>query len=308
MYKRPRLTRADPDEHYGPQASQEPLTDAEYEKAEQELLNNIATLLHDREILEYSTRGQSSNDAWFCARRQLLTASNFGQVCKLRPTTSHEKRAHDIVFSSGKLDTAAVRWGKEKEAEARDLLEIIISQKVTECGLFVDKEIIGLGGSPDGLVGDDAIVEIKCPWSARLQTIQEAINAKNTAVTSIFVNGNLSLINPKHSYYHQIQGQLRVTDRQFCYFMIWTPKDAKVWKIPRVPDFFDEYQRPRLIRFYLNYMIPVIANGDRPLRKQPPVVDLNKSELEYDPKLLAPVHCEPIPNISFIDDELFGGD
>lgn len=60
--------------------------------------------------------------------------------------------------------------------------------------------------SPDGLVGDDLLVEVKCPYTVR-----------NTLVTGITVpyllkndEGKLCL-QPSHDYYYQIQGQMFIT-------------------------------------------------------------------------------------------------
>lgn len=48
--------------------------------------------------------------------------------------------------------------------------------KIEKCGLFLDKKHPYLGASPDGLVGEDVCVEVKCPYSARDMTVKEAIN------------------------------------------------------------------------------------------------------------------------------------
>lgn len=47
--------------------------------------------------------------------------------------------------------------------------------RIIPCGLFIDSEIPFLAATPDGLVGNDTIVEIKCPFSAYKMRIKEAI-------------------------------------------------------------------------------------------------------------------------------------
>ncbi|GFV27600.1 hypothetical protein TNCV_2522851 [Trichonephila clavipes] len=44
------------------------------------------------------------------------------------------------------------------------------STEVKICGLFVDKDKPFLCASPDGLVGDDGLIENKCPYSARFES------------------------------------------------------------------------------------------------------------------------------------------
>ncbi|GFY73759.1 yqaJ domain-containing protein [Trichonephila inaurata madagascariensis] len=57
-----------------------------------------------------------------------------------------------------------------REEVARKLYEREYSTEVKMCDLFVDKDKPFLCASPDGLVGDDGLIEIKCLYSARFET------------------------------------------------------------------------------------------------------------------------------------------
>lgn len=81
--------------------------------------------------------------------------------------------------------------------------------KVLPAGLFVDKQYHFLAGSPDGLVGDNEIVEIKCPHSSKYMTPHEGVVAKKIKFLSLNNNGDLQL-NKNYHYFYQVQGQLRV--------------------------------------------------------------------------------------------------
>ena len=91
---------------------------------------------------------------------------------------------------------------------------------VQEAGLHINSKWPYLGASPDGLLDDgESIVEVKCPYSSREQPI--------TTVTVPFLekgeDGELKL-KENHIYYAQIQGQLLVTERIFCKFIVYTLK------------------------------------------------------------------------------------
>ena len=45
-------------------------------------------------------------------------------------------------------------------------------------GLFVDLNLPYLAASPDGLIGDDSIIEIKCPISIKDLTLKDVYNEK----------------------------------------------------------------------------------------------------------------------------------
>nr|CAD7464771.1 unnamed protein product [Timema tahoe] len=59
--------------------------------------------------------------------------------------------------------TKAMQYGIDNEPFAKAMLQLHMNIDVTNCGLFVDQDQPFLAVSPDGLVGDDEIVEIKCP-------------------------------------------------------------------------------------------------------------------------------------------------
>ena len=62
--------------------------------------------------------------------------------------------------------SAAMAWGAEKEAEAAEFYEFEHDVEVTRVG-FLDHPTIAMSGaSPDGLVGDAGLVEVKCPITA----------------------------------------------------------------------------------------------------------------------------------------------
>jgi hypothetical protein len=59
--------------------------------------------------------------------------------------------------------SSAMAWGVEKEAEARALYEFERDLQAVKVG-FVDHPVIAMSGaSPDGLVGDVGLIEVKCP-------------------------------------------------------------------------------------------------------------------------------------------------
>lgn len=60
----------------------------------------------------------------------------------------------------------AMRWGVEKENEARELYEFTTGRFVDQVGFVPHPSMDMAGASPDGLVGEDGLLEIKCPNTA----------------------------------------------------------------------------------------------------------------------------------------------
>lgn len=99
----------------------------------------------------------------------------------------------------------AMQWGIEKEPDARAAYEWETDATVTEVGLVRHPSISMTHASPDGLVGDDGLIEIKCP---------------NTATHIETLRGH-SLAG---KYNTQIQWQLACTGRQWCDFVSFDPR------------------------------------------------------------------------------------
>ena len=102
----------------------------------------------------------------------------------------------------------AMRWGTEKEPEAREFYSFVHGHDVQQVGLVLHPSIDHAVASPDGLIGDDGLVEIKCPNTAtHIETL---------------MGGNYD---PR--YLKQMQWQMACTGRQW---VDWVSYD------PRMPD------------------------------------------------------------------------
>jgi len=84
------------------------------------------------------------------------------------------------------------------------------------------------GASPDGIVDEESVLEANCPYMERNMTIEEAVNTS----PNFCENGQYAL-KRDHIYWHQVQGEIYFTRNNFCYFVVWTTKDAVVLKIAK---------------------------------------------------------------------------
>lgn len=200
------------------------------------------------------TVGQRSNPAWHQARKGRLTASNFGAVLKAkRATPSLIKRL------LGEYDISKVRavaWGVDNESLAIQSFRQLTGIQPVETGLWLDEGGI-LGASPDGLIGDDGVLEVKCPYTFRNEIIAEA--AQNSSFCLGRSDGQLFL-KQDHVYWHQVQGQMFLTNRIVCHFVVWTTKETAVLKIQR-----DENWKANIdimSDFYYYHIFPKIIEGE----------------------------------------------
>lgn len=71
-----------------------------------------------------------------------------------------------------------------------------------------------------------------------------------------------------HIYYYQVQGQLHITQREYCIFAMWTLLGLKLEKILRDDSFWKEKMENKLIKFYEHCILSEIVDPRRERKMQ----------------------------------------
>ena len=112
---------------------------------------------------------------WFAARLGKVTASRVADVMARTKSGYSASRTHYMAelvcerltgIPSEHFESAAMKWGTDTEPLARRAYEARTGELVEEVGFIEHQRIKGFGASPDGLVGTDGGLEIKCPNTA----------------------------------------------------------------------------------------------------------------------------------------------
>jgi len=245
--------------YYGAQSQKPDVPSDVFEVLKQNHLEQLLENGRNWKAIECDTRDQSNCELWHSLRKIMLTASNFGVVCRMRPTTSCASIVKNILFPPS-IDTAAMKYGRDMEEMAKQDLAAKLNKIIKPCGLFIDCDNPYLGASPDGLLDEDGVVEIKCPLSAENVTVEEAIETL-PQLKNIFDKKNGNKMNQNHRFFYQVQGQLNITQREYCMFVVWTPKSMKMVHVSRNEVFWKTKMLPFLKRFYDECMLPEILDS-----------------------------------------------
>lgn len=154
---------------------------------------------------------EQRSEEWFKARLGKVTASRVADVlAKIKTGESASRRNYKIQLVSERLTgekqetyiNQAMQDGIDREFYAR---ERYVQQfgEVEEVG-FIQHPTLEAGASPDGLVSEDGIIEIKCPLGT---THTETLMTQEVP----------------SKYIPQIQWQLRCTGRKWCDFISYNP-------------------------------------------------------------------------------------
>lgn len=151
---------------------------------------------------------------WFAQRIGRATGSRIKDVIaktKSGYSASRANYAAQLVAErlTGKVEesfsNAAMKWGTDCEPLARAAYEVEMGVMVDEVGMLDHPTIAMTGASPDGLVGDDGMLEVKCPSTA-------------THIATM-LSGEAD-----SQYMPQMQWQMRCANRAWCDFVSFDPR------------------------------------------------------------------------------------
>lgn len=154
---------------------------------------------------------EQGSPEWFALRAGKVTASRVADVMAKTTTAAYQNYMTDLIaerLTGAKTESftnAAMQWGVDHEAQARVEYEVKTGSLVEQIA-FVDHPTIQMFGcSPDGYVGEDGLIEIKCP---------------NTSTHIDYIRQDKA----PAKYVNQMQCQMAVTGRKWCDFVSFDPR------------------------------------------------------------------------------------
>lgn len=168
-----------------------------------------------------SPQFEQGSESWFQIRCGRVTASRIADLMARTKTGWGASRANymaQIVVErlTGAVEpsyqNAAMQWGIEKEPEARAAYRFREDADVTETDFVLHPALFMAGASPDGLVGERGLVEIKCPSSAtHMDTLR---------------GGSIP-----DKYQLQMLWQMACTGRDWCDFVSYDPRFPEAMRL-----------------------------------------------------------------------------
>lgn len=157
---------------------------------------------------------QQQTDEWYSARIGRVTASRVADILAKTKSGPSASRANYLaqlicerltVAREEGFESSAMVWGRETEPQARAAYEFLTDRAVVETGFVMHPTLADFGASPDGLVGEDGLLEIKAPNTAtHIETLlSETVPGK---------------------YVTQMQAQMACTGRAWCDFVSFDPR------------------------------------------------------------------------------------
>ena len=160
---------------------------------------------------------EQRTDEWYAIRKGKMTASNAETIiANGKGLETYIYNLMEEYYSSAEKENyinADMQRGIDLEPEAKIEFQFYTGLDIKEVGCVELNEYIL--ASPDGLIGDDGLIEIKCP--------------NDSIYFKLLLNNNI-----KPEYIAQMQMQMYVTDRQYCYFVSYNPNFEKSLYIKKI--------------------------------------------------------------------------
>ena len=184
---------------------------------------------------------------WYAQRRGRITASNVGALLGMNPNRTKTEAIRAMILDWQELPSEfegniATNYGNANEGNARFAFECDHPQLTVVDAPFIPFED-WLGASPDALVEDDEILEIKCPFGLRNEE-----------------NPTFKTVGEQPHYHAQMQIQMFCAKRPKCNFLQWNPRTYHVTQVYLDMEWINEYL-PILHQIWKEY----VAIRDQPM-------------------------------------------
>lgn len=161
---------------------------------------------------------EQRSSEWFTVRKGKITSSEIWKIMgskkeglgEVAKSYLLERVSEKLGGFSQPVIGPALDWGTDLEDTARDIYAAATGLQVKPCSFYEVSEYYG--GTPDSLVGDDGVLEIKCPYTS-------VNHFKYGLITS-----DIEFKKTSPAYYYQCISHMAVTGRKWCDFISFDPR------------------------------------------------------------------------------------
>ncbi len=199
---------------------------------------------------------QAESRVWFAERKFRLCSSNFKRIAR-RKKTVDDKFLSSLYEPRSLKNIPSIEFGKRNEKVARQkFLQENPSMHLHSAGLIINPKYPFLGTSPDGILCTKnglKLLEIKCLFRHREGKIADI----KDKLFFLKMDAENIILDSKHEYYFQIQGQMLITNVHKCVLFVFSLVDSVCVEVEFNAQFCKTMLED-LHRFYFLHYLPFI--------------------------------------------------
>lgn len=240
--------------------------------------------------VEEVTRDQSGSASWHDLRIGRITASVANDVLHTDPVNMAQSLLTKICQRGKVVHSPSLQWGVQHEPDAFMLHSAVCGISVsasyqmpsgyviatnpephTNCssrkaGLVISSVKPHVAASPDDFIWCDCcglcVIEIKCPYSMRDGNLMEGFRDGQFCLTPEYK------FKTTHRYFAQVQMQMYVCGLAYCDFVLWSPGDCVITRVPRDDDSI-ESMIPKLDMLWKRFVLPELLTRNTENKSAP---------------------------------------
>lgn len=233
--------------------------------------NRLQNDQQNRKSIEVQTRGGKFNSYWQVIRQDRIPASFFGRIIRAQQPRAYTNILEELLYKRSEFgNSASIKHQGLVERDALKVFERLFNDfTLEECGIYLDRELHFICANPLKLYGKNHTLTIRCPLKQYGKTFDSAIKS-----IPFWKKKNESWeINKNHEWYFEIQGDLRITGREYGFLMVWLGEcfgepQYRIIEMPRDDSFFLKEMKPKLSYFFEEVMVKELVDSRRGRKMQ----------------------------------------
>lgn len=184
---------------------------------------------------------------WEKSHHKKLSCGNFGTAAGHNKFKSPDELLYELTNNvKNPVKNDDMLRGLQDESKAKRWFENKFNIKITDVGFIIPKFNTDIGGSVDGLIGDDMGIEVKCPRHIPRWIINHQREIEEGKKFPLYYHNHIY-----HTHYDQMQGYMAITGRRKWIYLIYVEADNQIYMETVL--FNEEYWRnelyPKLLAF-----------------------------------------------------------
>ena len=111
---------------------------------------------------------KQKTEEWYNVRKKIITATDVAIILECNPYMKKSELLYNKINDIMTVENNIIKWGEEYEDIIAEFYSKIKKVKVDKIGLIIHNDYKWLGASPDGIINNNKLLEIKCIWSRNI--------------------------------------------------------------------------------------------------------------------------------------------
>ena len=107
-------------------------------------------------------------EEWYNERKKIITATDVATILECNPYMKKSELLQNKITNKEIIENDIIKWGIDYEDIVIKFYNELKNKQIDEIGLIIHNDYKWLGASPDGIINNNKLIEIKCVWTRNI--------------------------------------------------------------------------------------------------------------------------------------------